>query len=150
MMALLITDKTYWPLTIICVKGCLSFDQHCQMIAHWDKWFAYQKPFLSLRLHLDEAALTQHPDTGRVTKKWLTEKGAAQHMQQFVTGMAIVVPEQCYQDKSHLSVEAVFKIPGGIFPNLSNSLHWLSHISQPSLFDIKAVQAHIDQITDTI
>jgi hypothetical protein len=80
---------------------------------------------VALRLHRDEASLDHVEGVARVTKRWL-RGGADALIRRHVAAMINIVPPGSYERMKHLSVEAVFGVPGGIFPSVSASLEWLS------------------------
>jgi len=123
-MSRIASDDSLWPLGILMLEGAQSLEQHEKMLAIWDGWFARGENFVPLRLHLDESALDQAPGVARVTKQWL-KAGAAENMRRLVTAMAIVVPPSRFDAMSHLSVEKVFGVPGGIFPGTGDAFEWL-------------------------
>ncbi|WP_157776539.1 hypothetical protein [Nitratireductor aquibiodomus] len=59
-----------------------------------------------------------------MTKDWL-RRGADRKIRQTVRTMAIVTPPTGYEGVKHLNVEAVFGVPGGLFPGLAPALQWL-------------------------
>lgn len=123
-MARIAFDDSLWPLCISMVEGPQSFEQHMQMIAIWDSWFSRGEPFIALRVHVDSGALEHAPGAAKATKKWIRD-GAGDKMRELVTAMAIVVPPSCFEATRHLSTEAVFGVPGGIFPGVGEALEWL-------------------------
>lgn len=123
-MSRIVSDTSLWPLGILMLEGGQSLAQHEQMLAKWDEWFARGERFIPLRVHLDDDALDQAPGVARVTKKWLTS-GAAENMRRLVTAMVIVVPPSRFDAMSHVSVEKVFGVPGGIFKDLQEALDWI-------------------------
>lgn len=122
-MSRITSDDSLWPLGILMLEGAQSLEQHEQMMAIWDGWFARGERFIPLRVHLDEGALDQAPGVARVTKQWL-KAGAAENMRRLVTAMVIVVPPSRFDAMKHRSIEKVFGVPGGIFPSLYQALTW--------------------------
>ncbi|WP_323797372.1 hypothetical protein [Nisaea sp.] len=118
------SDDSLWPLGILMLEGAQSLEQHEQMLAIWDGWFARGECFIPLRVHLDDSALDQAPGVARATKQWL-KAGAAENMRRLVTAMVMVVPPSRFETMTHLSVETVFRVPGGIFPCLDEALDWV-------------------------
>lgn len=123
-MARITSDHSLWPLGIVMLEGRQSFEQHMQMVAIWDSWFSRGERFLTLRIHVDSDALEHAPGAAKATKKWIKD-GAGEKMRKLVAAMAIVVPPSSFEATRHLSTEAVFGVPGGIFPGTDESLEWL-------------------------
>ena len=123
-MSRIASDDSLWPLGILMLEGAQSLEQHEQMLAIWDNWFARGERFIPLRVHLGESALDQAPGVARVTKQWL-KAGAAENMRRLVSAMVIVVPPSRFEAMRQLSVETVFGVPGGIFATVDDALEWL-------------------------
>lgn len=130
----MIHDDAIWPLSILMLKGQQTLEQHSDMLRLWDELFSRGERFVSLRVHLDDAALEHPAGAARATKEWLRQ-GAAQKMRQSVRAMVIVTPPTGYESVKHLSVEAVFGIPGSLFPKLAPALQWLAEAENLSRSD---------------
>jgi hypothetical protein len=118
-------DDQLWPLGIFIASGEQTLPDHIRMLATWDEWLARGEPFVALRLHRDEASLDHVEGVARMTKQWL-RAGADALIRGHVAAMINIVPPGSYERMKHLSVEAVFGVPGGIFPSTSEGLQWLS------------------------
>lgn len=123
-MGVMIFDDSCWPVTIIVLKGTQSLEDHQRMMACWTDWFDRETPFVPLRIHLDSEAIAVGPGIAKATKTWL-QHGAGDAIRERVKAMPIVVAPDSYEATKHMSVEAVFGVPGGIFPGLREAVDWL-------------------------
>jgi hypothetical protein len=118
-------DDTHWPLCILILEGKQSLGQHMDILDVWNGWFARRERFISLRVHLDDDALDHAPGTGRASTEWL-KAGAGKSIRELVAAMAIVTPPSSLHRFQHLSVQAVFGVPGTICSDVDNALRWVA------------------------
>lgn len=114
-----------WPLVIHEFAGIQTLAEHEQSLAVWNQHFSRNESFVVMRIFRDEDSLI-HPDgAAKLTKAWLHE-GAAQAIKKSVVAMMNIVPESAYERMKHMSVEAVFGVPGGIFKNSQDAVEWFN------------------------
>ncbi|WP_028467330.1 hypothetical protein [Nisaea denitrificans] len=147
-MSRIASDDTLWPLSILMLEGSQSLEQHDQMLGIWNAWFDRNERFISLRVYLDESSLDQVPGVGRVTKQWL-KAGASENMRRLVSCMAIAVPPSRFEAMNRQSVEKAFGIPGGVFPNLDDSLDWLKGTDHLKTETMIAARTIVKSFQDT-
>ncbi|HWV16936.1 MAG TPA: hypothetical protein VN030_16010 [Cellvibrio sp.] len=114
-----------WPIVIFDFQGPQTLAEHEKNLADWDKQFLFAKPFVAVRIFHDEYALMHPEGAGQVTKIWLRD-GAAQSIKKSVLAMINIVPESAYERMKHMSVEAVFGVPGGIFKSYHDAVKWFN------------------------
>ena len=112
-----------WPVVIFNFHGPQTLAEHEQNLADWNTQFLREKSFVAIRIFHDEESLVHPEGVGQVTKAWLRD-GAAQSIKTSVIAMLNVVPESAYDRMKHMSVEAVFGVPGGIFKNYQDATEW--------------------------
>lgn len=118
-------DDSLWPLCVTTAGGTLNLDQHLAMLATWDRWFERNAAFIVFRRHLDAAALGHAPGVAKATKNWL-KGGAATQIVRHVRAICILIPATETADiGTKPSVETVFGVPGGIFPDIAPCVDWL-------------------------
>lgn len=115
-------DKS-WPFVIFEFKGLQTLEQHECSLEEWDLQFLHAEPFIAIRLFHDEDALIHPQGAAQLTKIWL-RNGAAELIKTWVLAMINIVPDTAYEQMKHMSVEAVFGVPGGIFKKWDDVLHW--------------------------
>lgn len=124
-MSNLRSDESCWPLAILVLEGEQSLEQHLELLAIWDRWFARGERFVSLRLYLDASSLDHVPGTARATKAWMKD-GADARIRETVSAMVMVIPPERYDAMKHLSVEAVFGVPGSICASADDAFDWIA------------------------
>ncbi|WP_343561577.1 hypothetical protein [Kiloniella sp. b19] len=142
----LLSDHSLWPLCTTLAEGPQSLSQHLEMLAIWNRWFARNQPFVTLRLYADPLSLEQAEGTARATKKWLRD-GADQNIRSLVKAMVIVIPPESLEAMKHMNVEAVFGIPGGIFSDLQDALDWIGE--HRHLCDLPSVETVLQRLEQT-
>jgi hypothetical protein len=116
-------DDRLWPLGIFIAEGLQTLPRHMQMLESWDAWLKRGEPFVALRIYRDEASLDHVEGVAKATKEWL-RGGADTLLRAHVAAMINVVPPSAYERMKHMSVEAVFGVPGGIFADAASALDW--------------------------
>ena len=114
-----------WPVVIFEFKGVQTLPEHEQSLTEWNEQFARNKPFVAVRVFHDDDSLVHADGTAQLTKAWL-RKGAAQSIKTSVVAMINIVPESAYEKMKHMSVEAVFGVPGGIFKTCPDAAEWFN------------------------
>jgi hypothetical protein len=113
----------HWPMVIHEFAGLQTLAEHEQSLAHWNSHFSRHQTFVIFRLFRDEDSLIHPEGAAKLTKAWLRD-GAAESIKSYVRVMINIVPERACERMKHMSVEAVFGVPGGVFNNGYDALEW--------------------------
>jgi len=117
-------DESAWPVVVFEFAGVQSLADHEGSLQRWNALFAREADFVALRVFHDEDALVHPEGVGRVTKQWLRD-GAADAIRRHVAAMMnVVLPPAAYERMKHMSVEAAFGVPGGVFDSVEAAAAW--------------------------
>ena len=106
-------------------SGLQTLAAHEQSLADWNHYFSRNERFVAVRIFHDEDSLV-HPDgAAQLTKSWL-RNGAAEAIKTSVVAMINIVPTSAYERMKHMSVEAVFGVPGGVFNSVDEAVGWFN------------------------
>lgn len=125
-------NDQHWPLVIHEFAGMQTLADHQQSLLVWNTHFSRCEAFVVIRLFHDEDALIHPEGAGKLTKAWLRD-GAAEAIKSSVTAMINVVPESTYERMKHMSVEAVFGVPGGVFNSIEGACEWFNASLGPAI-----------------
>ncbi len=140
----------YWPLVVHEFSGLQTLAEHEESLEVWGQCFLRNEPFVIFRIFRDEDALIHPVGAGKMTKNWL-QTGAAASIKNSVTAMVNIVPENAYERMKHMSVSAVFGVPGGIFRSIDDAVEWCranvdgTGISSPD-FALTKLEAFLTEI----
>jgi len=118
-------NDSNWPIVIFEFDGQQNLAAHEKFLEDWNKQFARNESFVAMRLFHDDDSLVSAEGTAQMTKAWL-QNGAAQSIKTSVLAMINIVPESAYERMKHMSVEAVFGVPGGIFKRYDDAAQWFN------------------------
>nr|WP_324258859.1 hypothetical protein [Cellvibrio fontiphilus] len=116
-------NDQHWPLVIHEFAGLQTLAEHEQSLLVWNSHFSRGESFVIIRLFRDEESLVHPEGAAKLTKAWLRD-GAAEAIKASVTAMMNIVPESAYERMKHMSVEAVFGVPGGVFNSSQDAAEW--------------------------
>ena len=118
------TNQSIEAVLLLEFSGQQSLEDHQLVIAQWDKKLLQEQPFIAIRIYHDAQSLIHSQGIGKLTRAWLKDSAAIK-IQHLVSAMINIVPGASYDAMKHMSVEAVFKVPGGIFKDTDDAIAWL-------------------------
>lgn len=112
-----------WPLVIATYRAAMTLDDYRAQLAQWHAWLARGERFAVLRVFASTDSLTHPEGSAQLSRQWLQE--TRPRLQQWVLGMATVVPASHYESLRRMQMEKAFGVPGEVFQDKDEALAWL-------------------------
>ncbi len=142
---MLSVDEKIKSVIIFYFQGKQNLEAHQRSIKSWEKVLDKQQKVVVIRVFLDSESLEHAPGVGKTTRAWLKDSGG-ENIRNYVAAMINIVANDAYQQMTHLNVEAVFGVPGGIFSDVDSAMIWL----RENLVKIRQTSLDIDFLNNEL